>query len=149
MDPFVDVRDIVRENARDFLDQWIFQLWPDAVHRYPNSFRYPVLVDPNNGSGPKRLYGQHFVANVDPSERFTLSLPGTTKYRIRPDDTGVDHLFIAGDWTDCGLNIGCVEAAVMSGRLASSAISGYPDIRLIPGYCKFRERVTTMQGGYL
>ena len=38
--------------------------------------------------------------------------PGTTKYRIRPDKTGFTHLFIAGDWTDCGLNFGCVEAAV-------------------------------------
>ena len=29
-----------------------------------------------------------------------------------------------GDWTDCGLNAGCVEAAVMSGRLAAHALTG-------------------------
>jgi hypothetical protein len=31
---------------------------------------------------------------------------------------------IAGDWTDCGFNEGCVEAAVMSGRLAAHALTG-------------------------
>ena len=78
------------------------------------------------------------------------ALPGTTKYRIAPDEaTGFEHLFIAGDWTDCGLNFGCVEAAVISGRLASSGISGYPDTRLIPGYCRSSDRVRsgTAQGG--
>jgi hypothetical protein len=33
---------------------------------------------------------------------------------------------LAGDWTRTGLNIGCVEAAVISGLLASHALSGYP-----------------------
>ena len=36
---------------------------------------------------------------------------------------------IAGDWTACGLDAGCVEAAVMSGMLAAHAISGKPDPR--------------------
>ena len=125
---------MVRENARQFLDDWVFQLWPFAAFRYPNGFKWELLVDPSGPSGPERLNSQHFVANVDPSERYTQSLPGTTKYRIRSDGTGFDNLFIAGDWTDCGLNFGCVEAAVISGRLASWAITRYPDIRLIPGY---------------
>ena len=40
-----------------------------------------------------------------------------------------------------------MEAAVISGRLASSAITRYPDTRLIPGYCKFKESVLAVQGG--
>ena len=130
-----------------FLDEWIFQLWPDAAYRYPNEFKWDLLVDPKNRSGPERLNGQYIVANVDPSERYTQSLPGTTKYRIRPDDTGFEHLFIAGDWTDCGLNFGCVEAAVISGRLASSGITGFPDTRLIPGYIRPVGRVAATEGG--
>jgi len=94
------------------------------------------------------LKGQHIVANVDPSERYTLSLPGTTKYRLRPDEKVVPGLYVAGDWTDSGLNIGCVEAAVMSGRLASAAITEYPDTRLIPGLCRRTDRATELQGGY-
>jgi uncharacterized protein with NAD-binding domain and iron-sulfur cluster len=150
MGPLIDIRNIVRENARYFLDEWMFELWPgpEATYRYPNAFRWPLLVDSENRTGPRRLEWQHIVANVDPSARYTLSLPGTTKYRMRPDDTGIRNLFIAGDWTECGLNIGCVEAAVISGRLASSGISGYPEKRLITGYCRPTDRVPTMQGGF-
>ncbi len=143
-----DVRDIVRDNGRYFLDEWIFHLWPDAVYRYPTAFKWTVLVDPMNRRDANRLEGQHVVANVDPSERYTLSLPGTTQYRLPPDQAVVPRLYVAGDWTDSGLNIGCVEAAVMSGRLASSGVRGYPDKRLIPGFCSRGDRVIEMQGGY-
>jgi uncharacterized protein with NAD-binding domain and iron-sulfur cluster len=143
-----EAQDVVRENARYFLDDWVYQLWPDAVHRYPTAFKWEILVDPGDRSGAERLLAQHVAANVDPSERYTLSLPGTTQYRWPPDQEVVPNLFVAGDWTDSGLNIGCVEAAVMSGRLASSGISGYPDKRLVPGFSRRTDRVTVMQGGY-
>jgi uncharacterized protein with NAD-binding domain and iron-sulfur cluster len=144
-----EVRETVKENVKRFLDEWVFQLWPDAVHRYPNVFRWEYLVDPRQvqagrPAGPERLDVQHIVANVDPSERYTQSLPGTTKFRIRPFASGFSHLFIAGDWTDCGLNFGCVEAAVISGRLASYGISGYPDKTRIPGYGTFVERAAAI-----
>jgi hypothetical protein len=148
-----DVKTLVKENAKRFLNEWIFQLWPDAVDRYPNVFRWQLLLDSPRPprSAPRRpdadrLDAQHIVANVDPSERYTQSLPGTTKYRIRPDDTGFARLVIAGDWTDCGLNFGCVEAAVISGRLASSAVTGYPDARLIPNHLRSAARAAA-QGG--
>ena len=120
------MKELVKQNAKRFLDEWVFHLWPDAVDRYPNVFKWELLVDQPDGLGLSAWTRQHFVANVDPSERYTQSLPGTTKYRLRPDETGFTHLFIAGDWTDCGLNFGCVEAAVISGRLASSAIQVIP-----------------------
>ena len=42
---------------------------------------------------------------------------------------------IAGDWTACGLDVGCVEAAVMSGMLAAHAITGdEPALESIIGY---------------
>ena len=142
-----DVTAMVRENARRFLNDWVVQLWPDAVSRYPNVFDWDLLVGDGGHAGAARLRSQHIVANVDPSERYTQSLPGTTKYRIRPDGTGFRHLFIAGDWTDCGYNVGCVEAAVISGRLASAAITGYPDPRLIPGHIRPGRRVAPIEGG--
>jgi hypothetical protein len=41
---------------------------------------------------------------------------------------------LCGDWIYTGLNVGSVEGAVMGGRLASYAISGFPALADITGY---------------
>ena len=51
-----------------------------------------------------------------------------------PLDASVINMTIAGDWTECGFNEGCIEAAVMSGMLASHAICGFPALEDIVGY---------------
>ena len=33
---------------------------------------------------------------------------------------------LAGDWTRCGLDAGCIEAAVMSGIEAANVVAGRP-----------------------
>jgi len=63
-----------------------------------------------------------------------MSVPGSTKFRIKPGETGFDNLVITGDWVDNGFNAGCVEATVMAGMLASNAICGYPKPEEIAGY---------------
>jgi hypothetical protein len=70
--------------------------------------------------------GLYFRANVDPSDRYVQSLPGSGAHRLRVDQSGVPDLVLAGDWTNCGLNAGCVEAAVMSGIEAANAVAGRP-----------------------
>jgi uncharacterized protein with NAD-binding domain and iron-sulfur cluster len=72
--------------------------------------------------------------NVNPSDRYTIAPPGSLRHRISPLDNTYDNLTIAGDWTDCGFNEGCVEAAVMSGRLAAHAIAHWPPLEQIIGY---------------
>ena len=59
-------------------------------------------------------------------------MPGSLAHRISPLDDTFDNLTVAGDWTDCGFNEGCVEAAVMSGRLAAHAISKLPPLETSP-----------------
>jgi uncharacterized protein with NAD-binding domain and iron-sulfur cluster len=49
-------------------------------------------------------------------------------------DRDYDNLTVAGDWTSCGLNTGCVEAAVMSGLLAAHAVAQSPPLSDIVGY---------------
>ena len=71
---------------------------------------------------------------MNPTDRYVLALPGTLKYRISPLDNTYDNLTIAGDWTDCGFNEGCVETAIMSGRLAAHAIAQSPPLEDIIGY---------------
>jgi uncharacterized protein with NAD-binding domain and iron-sulfur cluster len=63
-----------------------------------------------------------------PSERYVLSVPGSSKHRLPAHDPEeFTNLYLAGDWTENGFNLGCVEAATMSGLQAANAISGYPN----------------------
>jgi hypothetical protein len=89
---------------------------------------------PRGESDERRFSSQYWRANVNPTDRYVLALPGSLKYRISPLDSTYDNLTIAGDWTDCGFNEGCVEAAVMSGRLAAHALSKSPPLEEIIGY---------------
>jgi uncharacterized protein with NAD-binding domain and iron-sulfur cluster len=130
----------VRRNAIDFLDNHIGQLWPNAVH-HGGGFRWELLMDPrekrarkNAAASESRFDSQFWTANVNPSDRYVISVPGSPKYRISPLDNTYDNLTIAGDWTSCGLDSGCVESAVISGRLAAHAISFAPALEEIVGY---------------
>jgi uncharacterized protein with NAD-binding domain and iron-sulfur cluster len=130
----------VRDAAIDFLETKIHPLWPRAV-RPGGGFRWELLADARSddaiapqGAGPERFATQYWAANVNPSDRYVQSLPGSAEYRISPLDMTYDNLTIAGDWTACGINVGCVEAAVMSGRLAAHAIAGSPALADIVGY---------------
>ena len=124
----------VRDNAIRFLNEEIRHLWPGAGE--PGQFRWELLVDPNGSRalGEKRFDAQFWTANVQPSDRYALSLPGSSAYRISPLDYTYDNLTVTGDWTDCGFNAGCVEAAVMSGRLAAHAVAGSPRLEDIVGF---------------
>jgi uncharacterized protein with NAD-binding domain and iron-sulfur cluster len=133
-------RERVRENAIRFLNRDVRHLWAGAM-RASGEFKWEVLVDPNESetstshtSNEARFATQFWTANVNPSDRYALSLPGSSAYRISPLDRTYDNLTIAGDWTDCGFNAGCVEAAVMSGRLAAHALCQSPALDDIVGF---------------
>jgi uncharacterized protein with NAD-binding domain and iron-sulfur cluster len=110
----------VSTHVSEFLARQLGHVWPDAVDRQ-GRFRKNLIVD------------RFWRANVNPSDRYTLSLPGTARYRLSPLDPTYDNLTICGDWTDTGLS-GCVEAAVMSGRLAAHALTRQPALEDIVGY---------------
>ncbi len=110
--------DAVRRRAVSFLGGKMRDLWPDAYS--DDGFRWSELV--GGGEGPDRFEDQYWRANTDPSDRYVQSLPGSDIYRLKPGETGFENLSVAGDWTDSGLNAGCVEAATRSGRLAAGAI---------------------------
>jgi uncharacterized protein with NAD-binding domain and iron-sulfur cluster len=126
--------DVAKANALAFLRQHVGTLWPRATDPLTGDFRWDLLADPANRTGEARFDSQFWRANVDPSERYVLSVPGSNQYRLKPNETGFDNLYICGDWVDSGLNFGCVEAAVMSGMEASNAIWGTPKLGEISGY---------------
>jgi uncharacterized protein with NAD-binding domain and iron-sulfur cluster len=113
---------LVRARSLRFLRRDIASLWPNAVHPVTGEFDWSMLVAPAQLTGPARLDAQYMRANVEPSERYALSVPGSGVHRIAPGDTGFANLFAAGDWTSCILDSGCVEAAVISGMLAANGI---------------------------
>lgn len=130
-------QEFVHDNAVRFLDREVGALWPGA--RDPaGSFRWELLAagpeDANDVAGAQRFDTQFWTANVRPSDRYILSLPGTHRYRLSPLDMSFDNLTVAGDWTESGLNTGCVESAVMSGLLAAHALSDSPPLESIIGY---------------
>jgi uncharacterized protein with NAD-binding domain and iron-sulfur cluster len=118
-------REYVMQNSLAFLSQGIGLLWPNAVQQ--GAFDFDALVSIAGAEGQAKFAEQFFRVNIDPSERYVLSLPGTTQYRLAPGDSRFANLYLAGDWTLSDLNVGCIEATVISGRLASRAISGKPD----------------------
>lgn len=115
-------RERVVTHAVDYLDHHVGLYLPGAVTA--GGFAWNLLSGANGRQGRSALDTQHVSVNIDPSDRYVLSVPGSDKYRLRPDESGYDNLVLAGDWTDSGMNAGCIEAAVMSGLQAANALLG-------------------------
>jgi hypothetical protein len=93
-------RETVRANAVRFLQNDAGALWPNAVRG--GDFRWELLAAKGNVNaqkGPERFETQYWKANVSPTDRYVLSLPGSICHRISPLDMTFDNLTIAGDWT--------------------------------------------------
>jgi uncharacterized protein with NAD-binding domain and iron-sulfur cluster len=113
-----------KQGAVNQLSKEIASLWSAAGPA--GAFPWNWLVDGSEATGVQRFDAQYWRANVDPSERYVMSVAGSTRYRLRTDQSGFANLFLTGDWIKTGINAGCVEAAVMAGMQTSRAISGYP-----------------------
>ena len=109
------------------MERWLTTLapalWPKAVGP-DGGFDWSVLADQEGRLGRERMQAQFWGANIEPSERYVLSVPGTGHYRLGNGETGVRNLVVAGDWTRTAWNIGCIEAAVLSGLGAAQAAAG-------------------------
>jgi len=114
-----------RQDALDFINDRLWALWPSAFSPAPaHTMKWDLLADVNGGVGPARFEQQFWRANCDPSERYVLSVTGTSKYRVRCDQTGFTNFYPVGDYTQCGINAGSMEAAFISGLQAARALSG-------------------------
>ena len=125
-------REKVIATAVDYLDKHIGLYLPGAVTE--GGFNWTLLCGADGLQGGSALQSQHVSVNIDPSDRYVQSVPGSDKYRLRPDESGYDNLVLAGDWTDSGMNAGCIEAAVMSGLQAANALLGRGRYHRIRGF---------------
>jgi hypothetical protein len=110
----------VRSNATELLEKRLGHLLPGTSTG--GSFRWELLCGRDGHRGSSALDTQLCLANIDPSDRYVQCAPGSDAYRLRAEESGYDNLVLAGDWTDNGLNAGCIEAATVSGLQAANAV---------------------------
>ena len=91
----------------------------------PAAVFWPLRFGPD-GPQPGTLASTYSRVNIDPSERYTLTVTGSTAARLRTCDAGYANLYLTGDWILNGQNLGSFEATTISGKLAARAISGFP-----------------------
>lgn len=109
--------------------------WSNPAMTRGLDFEHLVCHDPDKaGHGVNRLRQQFWKANIDPNERYTLSTPGSLRYRLHAWESGISNAVLCGDWCYTGFNIGSFEGSVMAGMLASHAITGTPTTKEILGY---------------
>jgi uncharacterized protein with NAD-binding domain and iron-sulfur cluster len=121
-----------QQRARDLAVTWlqkeIADLWPQATTAANSrGLNWDLLVAPETATGAARFDHQLCKANVEPSDRYVISAAGSTRFRLRADESGFANLYLAGDWVRNGMNFGCVESAVVSGLQAARAIAGQSD----------------------
>jgi hypothetical protein len=119
----------MEERVRQLTWQWLMDnmgfFLPKATSR-----AYPTGLDPAllrgieaSETNIRKLYrDQFFSAAISPSDRYVIAVPGTERYRLKPGGSGFENLFLAGDWTDYGTNIGYMEGCVVSAQKATSAL---------------------------
>jgi uncharacterized protein with NAD-binding domain and iron-sulfur cluster len=107
--------------TRDWLLANAGALWP-ASSPGGSGFDWTLLCDRVEVKGPARLQAQYVRANVEPTERYVLSVAGSTATRLSADGSGLDNLVLAGDWTLGRWNAGCIEAATTSGLNAARVL---------------------------
>ncbi len=101
----------------------------DEVARFMDSQLTILLPGAGSPVAPHAVDGALVVdryvrSNCEPSERCTLSLPGSNRHRMRADGSGIEHLRLAGDWLDNGLYAACLEGAIMGGLLCANTFDG-------------------------
>lgn len=116
---------VVQANAEAFLAGEARRLWPH-------------LPD----AGARAVFAR---ANIDPSDRYVQSLPGSGRFRLRADGSGLANLVLAGDWLDTGLNAGCIEAATLGGLQAANTVEGRPITEGTVGFHPHTQRHTRGQ----
>jgi uncharacterized protein with NAD-binding domain and iron-sulfur cluster len=113
----------------EWLETKASAFWPKVSGQ--GKFNWNVLYASDALQGQARLSAQIVRGNINPSDCCVATSAGSSAWRLKTDQAGFEHLYLAGTWIDTGFNTECVEAAVMSGMQAARAIMG--DDLTIPG----------------
>lgn len=139
-----------RLRTRILAEQWLRDnmgfFWPGGTCiRAPRGLDFKLLVSYDDAAvtPQEKFETQYFRANVSPSERYTLCLPATKRWRLGVAGSGFANLYLAGDWVrHPGINAGFAEGAVIAGReaarvcmaksLSRSVMAGLPPLFVTP-----------------
>jgi uncharacterized protein with NAD-binding domain and iron-sulfur cluster len=115
--------------ARDLAVQWLTDnsqlYWERATSpSSPYGLDPNLLHDPEPGAGGDVLTRQYIRANCNPSDLYVQSPKGSVFTRMDANQSGLDNLLLAGDWTLNGINSGCAESAARSGWRCAQAVAG-------------------------
>ena len=122
-----DLQDRMRAATAAWLQEHGPALMPGFAGPDGDGFDWQQAFDADDRAGPERLRDWFFHVPTIRSDRYVLSPVGTTRCRFTADDTGLANMGAAGDWLLTGINAGCLEAAIIGGKQAARAISGYPE----------------------
>eukprot|EP01122_Echinamoeba_exundans_P010647 TRINITY_DN4027_c0_g1_i3.p1 TRINITY_DN4027_c0_g1~~TRINITY_DN4027_c0_g1_i3.p1 ORF type:complete len:816 (+),score=82.62 TRINITY_DN4027_c0_g1_i3:2148-4595(+) len=101
--------------AYDYMNKYLQPLYPGATHSDGS-------LDESRLVPGQSFANQFFKVNIDPSELYVLTPTNKTWFRLNPQNSTFHNLFLAGDYTFSGINIGCIESTVRSGIMAAQAV---------------------------
>jgi uncharacterized protein with NAD-binding domain and iron-sulfur cluster len=116
-------REVAQRQSAFWVRESIGHLLPGLIDGAGN-IRWDVFCSPLPARGQERLAAQYYRGNTSPSERYITTFPGTVEHRLKPAPGIFENLYLAGDWTRNNIEIGSLEGAILSGRMAARAILG-------------------------
>lgn len=115
--------DRVKQTAVTWLSGHSGHIWTKSgTSTNPAGLNWDLLH--GEGSGLMKMESQYYRANIDPSERYILSVPGSVQLRMKAKGSVFKNLTMTGDWVYTSLSAGCIECCAMAGLHAAEAISG-------------------------
>ena len=128
MPPYTDTDFPARQvdRLKNLTEQWLHDnmgwFYPKlTTDEWPQGFDFIHMYNynPEGTSRQERFDSQFFTMNIDPTNRYVLAHPGTDQYRLKANESQFSNMFLCGDWTDFGLNVGHMEGTVISGLKAA------------------------------
>lgn len=82
-------------------------------------------MDWSRVGGKTEVWEENYLRfNFDGTSRYVLSTTESSPFRMKGGESGFANLYLAGDWTKSGIDLGCVEGAVTSAMLAVEEMTG-------------------------
>jgi hypothetical protein len=111
------------EQSLSWTERDLAYLLPQVAHA-DGAIKWSCFASPQPAGGTARFEAQYVRANITLSEQYITSFPGTIDHRWPAEPRDFENLYLAGDWVKNNIDIGSLEGAMLSGRMAARALLG-------------------------